>query len=285
MATKSKRLRLSELRALFHLLGECTELGADPIAWRWHLAEQLPALVNCQIGMIHELRMAAPPFSEPFWLVADGIFDHGWPAISDRKPFEVHMSHGRPEEAPHVSRRLIDRRLASFHWHGNFGTLSWREEPFFNEFVKPASLDDGILVTQRTGERTAMWLFVNRAVGDAPFSQRAHRLMRLLNAELSQRLGTTLARLGGPTVTDLPPRQRQVLVRLMQGDSEKQTAQRLSLSPHTVHDYVKLLHTRFGVQSRGELLARCRRFWPVLERLAEGECGSRDGQADSSANS
>lgn len=54
----------------------------------------------------------------------------------------------------------------------------------------------------------------------------------------------------------LPPRQRQTLERLLQGDSEKQIAQRLKLSPHTIHSYVKALHKRLDVNSRGELLSQ-----------------------------
>lgn len=55
---------------------------------------------------------------------------------------------------------------------------------------------------------------------------------------------------------NLPPRQRQTLERLLQGDSEKQIALRLKLSPHTIHSYVKALHKRLAVSSRGELLSR-----------------------------
>jgi DNA-binding CsgD family transcriptional regulator len=54
----------------------------------------------------------------------------------------------------------------------------------------------------------------------------------------------------------LPPRQRQTLDRLLAGDSEKQIAARLQVSKHTVHIYVKSLYRRFGVCSRGELLAQ-----------------------------
>ncbi len=59
-----------------------------------------------------------------------------------------------------------------------------------------------------------------------------------------------------PEVADLPPRLRQTLTALLAGDSEKQVALRLQISPHTVHVYVKSLYKRFGVASRGELLAR-----------------------------
>jgi DNA-binding CsgD family transcriptional regulator len=54
----------------------------------------------------------------------------------------------------------------------------------------------------------------------------------------------------------MSPRMRQILQRLLSGDSEKQIAARLSISPHTVHTYVKRLHKTLGVASRGELLAR-----------------------------
>lgn len=57
-------------------------------------------------------------------------------------------------------------------------------------------------------------------------------------------------------INDLSPRLRQTLVGLLQGDSEKQVAFKLRLSPHTVHVYVKSLYRRFNVASRGELLAR-----------------------------
>ena len=40
------------------------------------------------------------------------------------------------------------------------------------------------------------------------------------------------------------------------GLSNDQIADKLSLSRHTVHVYVKSLYRRYGVSSRGELLAR-----------------------------
>src|SRR5438874_13759691 len=54
----------------------------------------------------------------------------------------------------------------------------------------------------------------------------------------------------------LSPRMRQTLDGLMLGDSEKQIAGKLRVSPHTVHVYVKQLYKRFNANSRGELMAR-----------------------------
>jgi DNA-binding NarL/FixJ family response regulator len=55
----------------------------------------------------------------------------------------------------------------------------------------------------------------------------------------------------------LSRRQRQTLQFLLEGDLEKQVAAKLGVSRHTVHVYVKALYKHFGVNSRGELLAKC----------------------------
>ncbi|MEM7682719.1 MAG: LuxR C-terminal-related transcriptional regulator [Planctomycetota bacterium] len=58
-----------------------------------------------------------------------------------------------------------------------------------------------------------------------------------------------------PRVQKLPTRLRQTLSGLLAGQSEKQVAADLGLSPHTVHNYVRQLYRRFEVSSRGELLS------------------------------
>jgi DNA-binding NarL/FixJ family response regulator len=69
----------------------------------------------------------------------------------------------------------------------------------------------------------------------------------------------------------LSPRLRQTLACLLRGDSEKQLAARLGLSPATIHQYVTALYRHFGVTSRAQLLAlmikRMRRGgWSRLSR-------------------
>ena len=54
----------------------------------------------------------------------------------------------------------------------------------------------------------------------------------------------------------LPPRLQQTMQSLLAGDSEKQAAAKMGVSPHTVHVYVKTLYRRYNVSSRGELLSR-----------------------------
>ncbi|MBX3191741.1 MAG: helix-turn-helix transcriptional regulator [Labilithrix sp.] len=52
-----------------------------------------------------------------------------------------------------------------------------------------------------------------------------------------------------------PPREREVLEWLLTGASQKEIAQQLGLSVHTVRQYVKNLYKRLGVSSRAELMA------------------------------
>jgi DNA-binding CsgD family transcriptional regulator len=262
--SKSQRLRIKEFRNLYQLLGECCELGADPLAWRNYVVEHLPSLFGGQMGQYGELVVTGTPFCDLFWVQPQVFLDFGWATDSDRKPFAAHLASGRPEDGPHITPDLLERRLKIVRWGGQ---PAWHRSLFFNEYVKKCHLDDGLFAHYLMGSRQVRWFFVNRALGDRPFDERDVRLMRMLNLELARLLGTKLARMGEPSVTDLSPRLREVLISLMEGDGEKQVALRLGISRHTVHDYVKSLHDRFGVRSRGELLSRCRAFWPVLDRM------------------
>jgi DNA-binding CsgD family transcriptional regulator len=108
--------------------------------------------------------------------------------------------------------------------------------------------------------RAADMTAIVRLVSNLPVDGNAQaRDRRRLLAELCKVIGEHVSRSTGAGVgpgMGLSRRARQTLEHLLQGDSEKQIARRLELSPHTVHVYVKQIYLRFGVSSRGELLAR-----------------------------
>jgi len=54
----------------------------------------------------------------------------------------------------------------------------------------------------------------------------------------------------------LSPRECGIVRAVFDGDSEKQTAERLGLSPHTVHTYLWRIYRKLNVQSREGLLVR-----------------------------
>ena len=53
----------------------------------------------------------------------------------------------------------------------------------------------------------------------------------------------------------LSPREKQVLGALQAGMTERQAAETLGLSPHTIHSHVKAVYYRMGVTSRAQLLS------------------------------
>jgi DNA-binding CsgD family transcriptional regulator len=55
----------------------------------------------------------------------------------------------------------------------------------------------------------------------------------------------------------LSRRVTETLEQLLGGASEKEIADRMGLSAHTVHQYVKAVYRAFRVRSRAELMARC----------------------------
>ena len=57
----------------------------------------------------------------------------------------------------------------------------------------------------------------------------------------------------GINFRNLTPRCREVLQRLLHGDADKLIAQKLGISIHTVHIYVRDLYRQYGVAGRTEL--------------------------------
>lgn len=99
-------------------------------------------------------------------------------------------------------------------------------------------------------------VFLIRAPGEPDFSGRDRAIVREVHAAIAPLVGNALARFNEPCPSDLPPRTRQVLACLLEGDSDKQIAARLGMSGYTVNGHTKVLFRHFGVQTRMELLAR-----------------------------
>lgn len=255
---KSQRLRWRDFRDVYRLLGECRELGQDPLAWRDRMAKGLTQLVRGQITMYTESVRVGPP-GQKHWLALRQLLDQGWATESDRQAVYRIYDEGRPDiEGSCFTEEFGKSRAAR--------TVATREQlledgpwysgRFFNEFMRPARLDDAIALKFCEGNEIRL-LILQRALNDQQFERRQLRIVRAFAIELQNHFGRSLSRRDGFSVQDLSPRQRQVLLFLLDGDSIKQVALRIGTSRHTVQDYVKALYQRFDVHSRGELVARC----------------------------
>jgi DNA-binding CsgD family transcriptional regulator len=238
-----RRLRLRDVRDVFRLIGEVRELGADPKVWRPHMVKRLLHLLGAEIVVSSEVH--AQTTRVPGKLK---VIDLGWGCDGDDNLWEIHserddenleewrIAAGQPPEdrAPDAEVDVPVRPIKTVYGGKSF-VLSQYPLPHIN------AVDQ---------------LGIHRAFGSAPFSSAEHRLIRLFHSELGRLWRKDVLRAAKDPQLDLPPRLSQTLTELLSGKSEKEIAARLELSRHTIHNYVKALHQRFEVSSRGELLAK-----------------------------
>lgn len=132
-------------------------------------------------------------------------------------------------------------------WYGN----RWASEEF-----RTMGLDHGLYARVALDARKTECLAVFRPPGARTFTTEDRALMGLLTTEVARLVRPRSRPLFIDVELGLSPRETQTLERLCRGESEKQVAEALAISRHTVHTYVKALYRRFDVKSRAELLAR-----------------------------
>src|SRR5262249_52467119 len=151
-----------------------------------------------------------------------------------------------PTHAP-LARMLRERPFTATR-RQVLGDRAWYGSEHVQEFRRAGGVDDFMYGGRLSSDGGhAHRLSLHRPWGDRPFSEGERRLVDTFQEEtpwLYEQPGMLLNR---NALAELPPRLRDVLVRLARGLGEKEVAADLGLSPHTVHDYVKALYHRLGV--------------------------------------
>jgi DNA-binding CsgD family transcriptional regulator len=231
----------ADLRAVLRLVNEARDLPRSSRDQLEFFMRGLAKLVGAQVGIYGDVDYQGN---------ISPVLDFGWSTDAERNVF-VKFAEGqtglpddpvldpflRSEPDPVIAltrQDVIEDRV-------------WYRNAHVQELRRAARVDSCIYAgwEQANGMRG---FGLHRAWGDLPFGERERALVSAVCAEC------TFLR-EPDRLTSLPPRLREVLSLLAIGRSEKQIAAELDLSAHTVHDYVKALHRRLGVQSRGELLA------------------------------
>jgi len=183
------------------------------------------------------------------------VLDGGWRDDNERSTvYEAITSNelGRDILAP-LYDMMLQGQPRTFLHHEVFNAESWgsiaaRWNPTgFNEFImslNPLSPDFSSNIAfhrrlARPSYTTRERDLIHLAMGHIPWLHR--------HGSQSQ---------GSDAVTRLTPRERQVLILLLGGDSQRRIAEKLKISEFTVGDYLKQLNRRFRVSSRAELQAR-----------------------------
>jgi len=139
---------------------------------------------------------------------------------------------------------------------------AWYESPHYKEFRIPAGQDACMYISTSfrdlaSGTKVIWTVCFVRAIGKPQFSEEERDLAFSFLHAVEPILADIWKEASSETeskIQALPHRWRRVLGGVQAGLSEKEIAKQLSLSPHTVHGYVKDLYGKFGVRSRAELL-------------------------------
>jgi DNA-binding CsgD family transcriptional regulator len=288
---RSQRLRQADLRDAFRLLGEVREIGRDPDAWRHHMRAGLCELVGATVGISVEAYQSSE-FGPPS---IASVIDGGWVGEQQRRVYLRYVAEGdtlhdrgfldalrrRGElRAAYTMLRDPDAtgdhrlplRAMAVRREQLIGDRDWYRSGFVQTQHRASETDSWICSMQPLPDKGGFdQITVLRPWRAKPFGNRELRLVALFHEELSRIWHKQKAREAQDPATALtkalPPRLRQVLECLCGGDAEKEVARKLGLSRETVHAYVKLLYTRLGVSSRGELLASYLKVYDFTPRL------------------
>lgn len=255
---RSGTILFQDARRALQLVAELHELPPSISVRAHHLINGMCQLLDARnglLGILADFRQGGEP--EILHAVTGGDIDdvaqRAYAKYVDSEYVQDPLVEATVHDCtkPVIFRRR--QRVSDRDWYGSTHVAEFRKQ-----FTR---VDDSIYAyfpLSKPG--LVVGLGINRAWNDRPFGEREKHLVELMHDQLTwlyrqfdQETGGGLPLARRP----LSPRLQQTLARLIAGDSEKQVASRLDLSVHTIHDYVKALYRRFGVNSRAELLSRC----------------------------
>ncbi len=251
--SKSQRLRLNEVRDVFRLIGELCELGQNQEVWRRHMLERLGAMVGASVSYTFQSR---PPIVDNLSTISSFI-DLGLTDIANRALFTYFFEGGYKADPLFLP-------MAHFFLKGQHFTKTRTElvpdEVWLNSDVNNyynEQLETSDFMTSQyfiDPPFTTQAINLHRPRSDRrPFGQREQRVTHLFHTELGRLWEDKQLPTPDPC-EGLSPRMRQVVRLVRAGHSEKEIAAKTDLSPHTIHDYLKRLHSHFDVSNRAGLL-------------------------------
>ena len=234
-------IRTDVVRRIVRTIGEAREMGPCEAA-RQHLLAGLMHDIGSAIGVV----VLDGNYRVGFHNTIEAATLAGFDEASARV-FAVHQAEGTCFNPYHaaimskVSSSSLGQVLTA-----DVPRRAWEGSAFANEHARPAGLDHFMGSIRMIGAHRGEGIALMRERSDRPFDQEAHEVLAVYMHEAPRFFATT----PGP----LPPRLRRVLEALPTAASEKEIAAQLGLSPHTVHQYVKVLFRRYRVHSRMELV-------------------------------
>lgn len=129
------------------------------------------------------------------------------------------------------------------------------EEKSLTELWTTTGFEFFLLAVHPLNANFASCLGLHRRRGKPNFGPREKAIVHAMfhNVDWLHRYGVHES--ASKPAMQLSPRERQTLILLLSGCTNAEMARRMGITAHTVKDYVRRIHKRFGVGSRAELQA------------------------------
>ena len=226
--SKRSSLGVADIRSVFRLLNEMSELKHDQPASRHHLIHGLCGLLKARQGSLMKFDQFTPTGTPRLTDFAGG----GWASPEAARLWEQAMAADNWRGDPVLNQATkmpgdacAFRRCELVSDRDYYGGFS------FNVIAKTAGVDDTMVAWFREKEQGRVTgLAFQRAFGERGFSSRQREMLQLVTDEL--RLLYDAGKLTPTPIAApaLPPRLLRVFTELLTGKSEKQIAATLQLS-------------------------------------------------------
>jgi DNA-binding CsgD family transcriptional regulator len=129
-------------------------------------------------------------------------------------------------------------------------------EPHWQSYVSRFGFDSFAHAVNYHSDDTWSCIHLVRRIGAEEFGPREAAIADLALSGVSWMNALVEERVPPETFVNLTPRQRTVMLMLLDGKPRKEIAGQLGISEYTVDDHLKALYAHFGVRSASELAAR-----------------------------
>lgn len=258
MGTIASTISIQATEQIVDALNSAAELEGGPDRRIEFLLNRLQVLLEresrCAVWLLDDLERDPSPRVVSRYVVRPS-WDH----------YPVHgaeLAQAVMDDAVPINRVMIPRILKKsrtpFTIVGSeAGDHEWFDHVMLEQYLSKIGCADFIAAFWGASRDRAVILVVNRRAKDRPFSDHDQTLISLMLRAIAPIIDREIFRRDETyAAPSLSRREREVLVMLLSGDSEKEIAAGIQRSIHTVHTFVQKLYGVFNVSSRGELMAQ-----------------------------
>ncbi len=185
------------------------------------------------------------------------ILDGGWASEEERLEFFRAIGHSAQElvngifgETSRWPKEPLtcssEECLAVPRWRPNAKCSTWVDAGFEHVLVSVCTLD----------ARSYSGAVFYRRLREPPFGERERSIVHAMFQQVDWMHRSVIKAAALVSTTDISSREREVLMRLLAGESRQTIATTLHLSLHTVADHLKQIYRKLGVKTRAGLMAK-----------------------------